>query len=239
MLNSLSWYKQTTGTLLHFWPFSTILSWYGTSCHDLVQLLTHFHDCVGFYGWTWGLCALLLLTKGWRVLWFSETSHLTEQLIRTELKADGGDDHQQHTLVHRVSIQPLLSYNVFLHPSNEDLWISPLYFEAGSCTRATQCNHLTVNHPLAKGIYSLTGKAYLGRWESSTGAGFESSASIFAVSWLLTPSFTSRSLVEIITWLFDGKKPSRSLPERELLILSFLTRGKRWTRLINFFIIGN
>ena len=55
------------------------------------------------------------------MLRFSETSHLIEQLAGAELKADGEDDHHQHTLVHRVSMQSLLSYNVFLHPSNEDL----------------------------------------------------------------------------------------------------------------------
>lgn len=67
------------------------------------------------------------------------------------------------------------------------------------------------------------GKLYLGRWKSSAGAGFESSAPIFAVSWFLAPRFTSRSLVETLARLFDREEPSTSLPEGEFLILSFLT----------------
>lgn len=66
---------------------------------------------------------------------------------------------------------------------------------------------------LANELYSFTGTAYLGHWEPSAEAGFKGCASILAVSSLLALSFTSKSLMGIVTWLLDSKGASSSLPE--------------------------
>lgn len=109
-------------------------------------------------------------------------------------------------------------------PASKQWWLLNRPSLTGN--RGTRCDHPAVNHPMERRIYSLhpsQGKRYLGSWKSSAGAGLESSAPIFAVSWFLAPCFTSRSLVEILARLFDREEPCTSLPARELLILSFLT----------------
>lgn len=96
-----------------------------------------------------------------------------------------------------------------------------------SCTQGTQSSHSSVNHPLEKGICSLTGKTYLGFWESSPEDEIEASSSL---SCTRPSSSSSTSLVG----LFKGEDSSWPGSGGGLPPLSFLKKGEKVNQIHSF-----